>query len=100
MITRVNKVDVKRFPTCPQVRSEEHTSELPSLMRKSYAVFCLKKKKKHKQKQHNKIIVQLVEKKILTYKVKSVKKSNTRSKKKYKTSHNITINTQTQQYSK
>src|SRR3546814_7274550 len=27
-------------------RSEEHTSELPSLMRTSYAVFCLKKKKK------------------------------------------------------
>src|SRR3546814_8969168 len=27
-------------------RSEEHTSELPSLMRNSYAVFCLKKKKK------------------------------------------------------
>src|SRR3546814_8972045 len=27
-------------------RSEEHTSELQSLMRKSYAVFCLKKKKK------------------------------------------------------
>src|SRR3546814_5274201 len=26
-----------------QVRSEEHTSELPSLMRLSYAVFCLKK---------------------------------------------------------
>src|SRR3546814_4011647 len=26
-------------------RSEEHTSELPSLMRISYAVFCLKKKK-------------------------------------------------------
>src|SRR3546814_6883930 len=31
-------------------RSEEHTSELQSLMRISYAVFCLKKKK-HKQKQ-------------------------------------------------
>src|SRR3546814_7429890 len=31
-------------------RSEEHTSELQSLMRISYAVFCLKKKKKH---QHN-----------------------------------------------
>src|SRR3546814_2003689 len=34
-------------------RSEEHTSELQSLMRISYAVFCLKKKKKttlHKQK--------------------------------------------------
>src|SRR3546814_5362339 len=28
-------------------RSEEHTSELQSLMRNSYAVFCLKKKKKH-----------------------------------------------------
>src|SRR3546814_4240624 len=27
------------------LRSEEHTSELPSLMRISYAVFCLKKKK-------------------------------------------------------
>src|SRR3546814_7722914 len=27
------------------MRSEEHTSELPSLMRNSYAVFCLKKKK-------------------------------------------------------
>src|SRR3546814_5406458 len=29
-----------------RVRSEEHTSELQSLMRISYAVFCLKKKKK------------------------------------------------------
>src|SRR3546814_5476855 len=32
-------------------RSEEHTSELQSLMRISYAVFCLKKKKE--KKQHN-----------------------------------------------
>src|SRR3546814_10465918 len=32
----------------PDLRSEEHTSELQSLMRISYAVFCLKKKK-HKQ---------------------------------------------------
>src|SRR3546814_3018553 len=31
------------------VRSEEHTSELQSLMRISYAVFCLKKKKKQQQ---------------------------------------------------
>src|SRR3546814_8138478 len=30
-------------------RSEEHTSELQSLMRNSYAVFCLKKKKKKSQ---------------------------------------------------
>src|SRR3546814_2131827 len=33
-----------------QRRSEEHTSELQSLMRISYAVFCLKKKKKTKPK--------------------------------------------------
>src|SRR3546814_9290052 len=32
-----------------QFRSEEHTSELQSLMRISYAVFCLKKKKTHKK---------------------------------------------------
>src|SRR3546814_8371307 len=32
------------------VRSEEHTSELQSLMRISYAVFCLKKKKRKVQK--------------------------------------------------
>src|SRR3546814_7001048 len=31
-------------------RSEEHTSELQSLMRSSYAVFCLKKKKNKKRK--------------------------------------------------
>src|SRR3546814_5982323 len=31
-------------------RSEEHTSELQSLMRISYAVFCLKKKNIHDQK--------------------------------------------------
>src|SRR3546814_5500683 len=30
--------------TATQLRSEEHTSELQSLMRTSYAVFCLKKK--------------------------------------------------------
>src|SRR3546814_7783262 len=38
-------------------RSEEHTSELQSLMRISYAVFCLKKKKtkKTRPKQHSKL---------------------------------------------
>src|SRR3546814_6043526 len=43
-----------RFPRQPgrrrgarRTRSEEHTSELQSLMRISYAVFCLKKKKTH-----------------------------------------------------
>src|SRR3546814_8705695 len=34
------------------MRSEEHTSELQSLMRISYAVFCLKKKKHTKQANH------------------------------------------------
>src|SRR3546814_8219237 len=34
------------------IRSEEHTSELQSLMRISYAVFCLKKKKKSKTRHH------------------------------------------------
>src|SRR3546814_2426812 len=32
-------------PQVPATRSEEHTSELQSLMRNSYAVFCLKNKK-------------------------------------------------------
>src|SRR3546814_8539725 len=36
--------------SCIVLRSEEHTSELQSLMRISYAVFCLKKKKKYKHK--------------------------------------------------
>src|SRR3546814_2076429 len=35
------------FRSLPKDRSEEHTSELQSLMRISYAVFCLKKKIKH-----------------------------------------------------
>src|SRR3546814_5260433 len=34
----------------PAPRSEEHTSELQSLMRNSYAVFCLKKKNTHTNK--------------------------------------------------
>src|SRR3546814_3149968 len=36
-----------------RVRSEEHTSELQSLMRISYAVFCLKKKNRHTKQQRN-----------------------------------------------
>src|SRR3546814_5173224 len=34
-------------------RSEEHTSELHSLMRISYAVFCLKKKKRKRRQQYS-----------------------------------------------
>src|SRR3546814_1862106 len=50
----------------PQGRSEEHTSELQSLMRISYAVFCLKKK--------NKII--LTHTTLLKYNKKHSKKTN------------------------
>src|SRR3546814_7091934 len=50
------RVDITQEILCGNrrapIRSEEHTSELQSLMRISYAVFCLKKKKKHKNK-HN-----------------------------------------------
>src|SRR3546814_7003932 len=45
-------------PAYKQQRSEEHTSELQSLMRISYAVFCLTKKKiteYHKKRKHNKM---------------------------------------------
>src|SRR3546814_3819843 len=41
-VGRVSRMDAMQG----QARSEEHTSELQSLMRISYAVFCLKKKKK------------------------------------------------------
>src|SRR3546814_5896495 len=39
--------------TPKSMRSEEHTSELQSLMRNSYAVFCLKKKKRKHTPQNN-----------------------------------------------
>src|SRR3546814_3452567 len=43
------RTQVPRF----RLRSEEHTSELQSLMRISYAVFCLKKKKTHNQTEYD-----------------------------------------------
>src|SRR3546814_8283920 len=43
---------VDTSPAMPTSRSEEHTSEIQSLMRISYAVFCLKKKKET-TKQHS-----------------------------------------------
>src|SRR3546814_7897011 len=44
-------------------RSEEHTSELQSLMRRSYAVFCLKKKKNndHEQKTQYELITKTIQ---------------------------------------
>src|SRR3546814_7600392 len=40
------------FRQIKNIRSEEHTSELQSLMRISYAVFCLKKKNKYQNTTH------------------------------------------------
>src|SRR3546814_6054504 len=50
-VWRIGRVFVKGGIVRPQspVRSEEHTSELKSLMRISYAVFCLKKKNTSQQ---------------------------------------------------
>src|SRR3546814_1347903 len=47
------KADFMHFRQC-ELRSEEHTSELQSLMRISYAVFCLKKKKQERHRMHHK----------------------------------------------
>src|SRR3546814_4140186 len=44
---RIEEIEIN-----PLSRSEEHTSELQSLMRISYAVFCLKKKNTKKNKQN------------------------------------------------
>src|SRR3546814_4512901 len=46
-LTTVIEPEATRDHTERMLRSEEHTSELQSLMRISYAVFCLKKKNKH-----------------------------------------------------
>src|SRR3546814_4246492 len=52
----VHKLVTRRSPARGALksdRSEEHTSELQSLMRISYAVFCLKKKNKKQHTQQN-----------------------------------------------
>src|SRR3546814_2119756 len=43
-----------------QFRSEEHTSELQSLMRISYAVFCLKKKNNTRKNTKNRMIIRRI----------------------------------------
>src|SRR3546814_7305985 len=43
---RILDIHTAKMPLAGDVRSEEHTSELQSLMRSSYAVFCLQKKNK------------------------------------------------------
>src|SRR3546814_4262340 len=46
----LGKIGARAVQAYQPVRSEEHTSELQSLMRISYAVFCLKKKKTRNSK--------------------------------------------------
>src|SRR3546814_4340046 len=56
--SRPGSTSIGRYPAKSERysrRSEEHTSELQSLMRISYAVFCLKKKKTTKLQRHNKV---------------------------------------------
>src|SRR3546814_3592705 len=53
-----NANTTRKFQTLGADRSEEHTSELQSLMRISYAVFCLKKKKNNKRSTVSDSIVQ------------------------------------------
>src|SRR3546814_2792283 len=48
LASRLHKPEPSRCAAPLPSRSEEHTSELQSLMRISYAVFCLKKKKQTK----------------------------------------------------
>src|SRR3546814_6007753 len=52
--SQIDALDGKVHESAQVDRSEEHTSELQSLMRISYAVFCLKKKKQISERQHNK----------------------------------------------
>src|SRR3546814_7974429 len=51
----VEFVHRQRIEWLADQRSEEHTSELQSLMRISYAVFCLKKKKRNTSQEPHKI---------------------------------------------
>src|SRR3546814_6069680 len=58
----IKNVAYRNGKTATFMRSEEHTSELQSLMRTSYAVFCLKKKTSHHNsiKIKNYIIIHLI----------------------------------------
>src|SRR3546814_4663595 len=59
--SRDRSVPPARCACSPTTRSEEHTSELQSLMRISYAVFCLKKKrKKNRIQTHHKFYTEII----------------------------------------
>src|SRR3546814_6104367 len=61
-IASLPQIRPDRFPAFPNLspmagrRSEEHTSELQSLMRISYAVVCLKKKQRAPYQQHSYVV--------------------------------------------
>src|SRR3546814_1209235 len=59
--------DIAYYTTAAGSRSEEHTSELQSLMRISYAVFCLKQKKKKETRTRYQIEQQEVDLKLANY---------------------------------
>src|SRR3546814_5542805 len=62
LTTRAPNSDRRASPRWMASRSEEHTSELQSLMRISYAVFCLKKKIESKVKTTPKLYAQRTQK--------------------------------------
>src|SRR3546814_2001585 len=64
-----------RRNTAPNGRSEEHTSELQSLMRISYAVFCLKKKNNNREKRQH----EQTHNKNTTHNTKNVDKRQTKT---------------------
>src|SRR3546814_7760368 len=51
-IAQTVELHQRAYPLLDMLRSEEHTSELQSLMRLSYAVFCLKQKNTHNDTQN------------------------------------------------
>src|SRR3546814_5458598 len=57
-LARQGRIDLRQAGAFELLRSEEHTSALQSLMRSSYAVFCLKKK----QNPHHKTICRITQK--------------------------------------
>src|SRR3546814_2883935 len=63
LMSKVMTVCIMAMPVIVLNRSEEHTSELQSLMRISYAVFCLKKKTKEHINKHTYHTVQIKQKK-------------------------------------
>src|SRR3546814_10797319 len=65
--SRIGTMVTCRRSTRPILRSEEHTSELQSLMRISYAVFCLKKKTTYPPRTPREELLRLHKKRTFIY---------------------------------